>query len=153
MKGETKVKKLISVILCIAMFVSVLTVGAFAVDEEPTTAVTVTQEEQPPKGEIDELFDENEEEPDEVKFNYFKNLWLAFQSATMWTAFFPETLIASLILGIAGPPVAFMTVGYAYLELCRAIGGVPVNDEFCLTFKDGWNEIKRFLSHKFLTEG
>ena len=103
-------KKVISIILCIATLVAMLTVGVFAVDEEPTTAVTATQEEQPPKGEIDELFDENEEEPDEEKFNYFKNLWLAFQSATMWTAFFPETLIASLILGIAGPPVAFMTV-------------------------------------------
>ncbi len=145
-------KKVISIILCIATLVAMLTVGVFAVDEEPTTTVTVTQEEQPPEGEIDESFDEDEEEPEE-KFNYFKNLWLAFQSATMWTVFFPETLIATLILGIAGPPVAFMTVGYAYLELCRAIGGVPVNDEFCLTFKDGWNEIKRFLSHKFLTEG
>ena len=145
-------KKVISIILCIATLVAMLTVGVFAVDEEPTTTVTVTQEERPPEGEIDGQYDEDEEEPEE-KFNYFKNLWLAFQSATMWTVFFPETLIASLILGIAGPPVAFMTVGYAYLELCRAIGGVPVNDEFCLTFKDGWNEIKRFLSHKFLTEG
>lgn len=142
-------KKVISIILCIATLVAMLTVGVVAVDEEPTTTVTVTQEEQPPEGEIDGQY---EEEPEE-KFNYFKNLWLAFQSATMWTVFFPETLIASLILGIAGPPVAFMMVGYAYLELCRAIGGVPVNDEFCLTFKDGWNEIKRFLSHKFLTEG
>lgn len=145
-------KKVISIILCIATLVAMLTVGVLAVDEEPTTTVTVTQEEQPPEGEIDGRYDEDEEEPEE-KFNYFKNLWLAFQSATMWTVFFPETLIATLILGIAGPPVAFMTVGYAYLELCRAIGGIPVNDEFCLTFKDGWNEIKRFLSHKFLTEG
>lgn len=145
-------KKVISIILCIATLVAMLTVGVFAVDEEPTTAVTFTQEEQPPEGEIDGRYDEDEEEPEE-KFNYFKNLWLAFQSATMWTVFFPETLIATLILGIAGPPVAFMTVGYAYLELFRAIGGVPVNDEFCLTFKDGWNEIKRFLSHKFFTEG
>lgn len=145
-------KKVISIILCIATLVAMLTVGVLAVDEEPTTTVTVTQEEQPPEGEIDGRYDEDEEEPEE-KFNYFKNLWLAFQSATMWTAFFPETLIATLILGIAGPPVAFMTVGYAYLELFRAIGGVPVNDEFCLTFKDGWNEIKRFLSHKFFTEG
>ena len=145
-------KKVISIILCIATLVAMLTVGVFAVDEEPTKTVTVTQEKQPPEGEIDGQYDEDEEEPEE-KLNYFKNLWLAFQSATMWTVFFPETLIASLILGIAGPPVAFMTVGYAYLELCRAIGGVPVNDEFCLTFKDGWNEIKRFLSHKFLTEG
>lgn len=145
-------KKVISIILCIATLVAMLTVGVFAVDEEPTKTVTVTQEKQPPEGEIDGQYDEDEEELEE-KFNYFKNLWLAFQSATMGTVFFPETLIASLILGIAGPPVAFMTVGYAYLELCRAIGGVPVNDEFCLTFKDGWNEIKRFLSHKFLTEG
>ena len=145
-------KKVISIILCIATLVAMLTIGVFAVDEEPTTTVTVTQEEQPPEGEIDGQYDEDEEEPEE-KFNYFKNLWLAFQSATMWTVFFPETLIASLILGIAGPPAAFMTVGYAYLELCRAIGGIPVNDEFYLTFKDGWNEIKRFLSHKFLTEG
>lgn len=145
-------KKVISIILCIATLVAMLTVGVVAVDEEPTTTVTVTQEEQPPEGEIDGQYDEDEKEPEE-KFNYFKNLWLAFQSATMWTVFFPETLIATLILGIAGPPVAFMTVGYAYIELCRAIGGVPVNDEFCLTFKDGWNEIKRFLSHKFLTEG
>lgn len=145
-------KKVISIILCITTLVAMFTVGVFAVDEEPTTTVTVMQEEQPPEGEIDGQYDEDEEEPEE-KFNYFKNLWLAFQSATMWTVFFPETLIATLILGIAGPPVAFMTVGYAYLELCRAIGGVPVNDEFCLTFKDGWNEIKRFLSHKFLTEG
>lgn len=145
-------KKVISIILCITTLVAMFTVGVFAVDEEPTTTVTVMQEEQPPEGEIDGQYDEDEEEPEE-KFNYFKNLWLAFQSATMWTVFFPETLIATLILGIAGPLVAFMTVGYAYLELCRAIGGVPVNDEFCLTFKDGWNEIKRFLSHKFLTEG
>ena len=146
-------KKVISIILCIATLVAMLTVGAFAVDEEPTTTVTVTQEEQSPEGEIDESFDEDEEEPDEEEFNYFKNLWLAFQSATVWTVLFPETLIASLILGIAGPPVAFMTVGYAYLELFRAIGGVPINDEFCLTFKDGWDEIKRILFHRFLTEG
>ena len=146
-------KKVISIILCIATLVAMLTVGAFAVDKEPTTTVTVTLEEQPPEGEIDEQFDEDEEEPDEEEFNYFKNLWLAFQSATMWTVMFPETLIATLILGIAGPPLAFMSVGYAYLEFFRAIGGVPINDEFCLTFKDGWDEIKRILFHRFLTEG
>lgn len=137
------------------MLATMLTVGAFAYEEQ-TTSITVSQEgseAQQPEGEFDEPFDEDEEEPSEEKFSYFKNLWLAFQSATMWTVLFPETFIASLILGIAGPPLAFMSVGYAYLELFRAIGGVPINDEYCLTFKDGWNEIKRILFHRFLTEG
>ena len=146
-------KRLISIILCIAMLAATFTVGVFAINEGPKITVTAAQEEQPPEGEIDEPFDDDEEEPSEEKFNYFKNLWLAFQSATVWTVMFPGTLIASLILGIAGPPIAFMSVGYAYLEFFRAIGGVPVNDEFCLTFKDGWNEIKRILFHRFLTEG
>lgn len=146
-------KRLISIILCIAMLAATFTVGVFAKDEGQPVTVTVAQDEQPPEGEIDEPFYDDEEEPVEEKFNYFKNLWLAFQSATVWTVLFPETLIASLILGIAGPPIAFMSVGYAYLEFFRAIGGVPVNDEFCLTFKDGWNEIKRILFRRFLTEG
>lgn len=145
-------KRVISIILCIATLVAMLTVGAFAVEEEPTTTVTVTQEEQPSEGETDESIynsDEDEEEPDEEEFNYFKNLWLAFQSATMWTVLFPETFIATLILGIAGPPLAFMSVGYAYLELFRAIGGIPINEEFCMTFKDGWDEVKRILQYIF----
>lgn len=146
-------KRLISIILCIAMLVATFTVGVFAKDEGQTVTVTVAQDEQPPESEIDKPFYDDGEEPSEEKFNYFKNLWLAFQSATVWTVMFPGTLIASLILGIAGPPIAFMSVGYAYLEFFRAIGGVPVNDEFCLTFKDGWNEIKRILFHRFLTEG
>ncbi len=142
-------KRVISIILCIATITAMLTVGAFAVEEDPTTTVTVTQEEQSPGGEIDESFDEDEEEPDEEEFNYFRNLGLAIQSTMSYTFFIPELLIATIIFGIAGPPLTFMTVGYSYLELFRAIVGIPINEEFCMTFKDGWDEVKRILQYIF----
>ncbi len=152
-------KRVISIILCVATLVAMLTVGAFAVDEEPTTTVAVTQEEQPSEGETDEsiynsaeddpIYGYDEDEPSEENFNYFRNLWLAIQSTMSYTFFMPELLIATIIFGIAGPPLTFMTVGYSYLELFRAIVGIPINEEFCMTFKDGWDEVKRILQYIF----
>lgn len=125
------------------MLFAVPNVAAFA--REETTDVSFSRFE-----ETDEPFGEKENEGD---FNYFVNLWRAFENATVWTFLFPELLIASVILGIAGPPLSIMLVGYSYVQFIRAIGGVPIAEDFSYTFEDGWNEIKRIFFHKFSTEG
>lgn len=133
-------KKIISIILCIAMLVTMLTVGAFA-QEEQTTSVAVSQEE------LDENPSADEAEPEEDDFDYFGNLWLAFQNATMCTVLFPEMLLAMLIFGVAGPILSFSALGYSYIMLFKAIAGVPIDeDDPCMTFEDGWNEIQRIAS-------
>ena len=83
---------------------------------------------------------------EENDFDYSENLWLAFQNATMVTVFFPEMLLATLIFGIAGPFLSFAAVGYSYIMFFKAIAGVPVDEDYCITFKDGWKEIERLIS-------
>lgn len=131
-------KKIMSIILCAVMLVTMFTVGAFAQEEE-TTSVTVSQEELEENPSADETVTE------ENDFDYFENLWLAFQNATMVTVFFPEMLIATLLFGIAGPFISFAAVGYSYVMFFKAIAGVPVDEDYCITFKDGWKEIERLL--------
>ena len=63
----------------------------------------------------------------------------------MVTVFFPEMLLATLIFGIAGPFLSFAAVGYSYVMFFKAIAGVPVDEDYCITFKDGWKEIERLL--------
>ncbi len=132
-------KKIISIILCAVMLVTMFTVGAFAQEEE-TTGVTVSQEE------LDENPSAEETVTEENDFDYSENLWLAFQNATMVTVFFPEMLIATLLFGIAGPFISFAAVGYSYVMFFKAIAGVPVDEDYCITFKDGWKEIERLIS-------
>ena len=131
-------KKIISIILCTVILVTMFTVGAFAQEEE-TTSVTVSQEE------LDENPSAEETVTEENDFDYSENLWLAFQNATMVTVFFPEMLIATLLFGIAGPFISFAAVGYSYVMFFKAIAGVPVDEDYCITFKDGWKEIERLL--------
>ena len=131
-------KKIISIILCTVILVTMFTVGAFAQEEE-TTSVTVSQEE------LEENPSAEEPAPEENDFDYSENLWLAFQNATMVTVFFPEMLIATLLFGIAGPFLSFAAVGYSYAMFFKAIAGVPVDEDYCITFKDGWKEIERLL--------
>lgn len=131
-------KKIMSIILCAVMLVTMFTVGAFAQEEE-TTSVTVSQEE------LDENPSADETVTEENDFDYSENLWLAFQNATMVTVFFPEMLIATLLFGIAGPFISFAAVGYSYVMFFKAIAGVPVDEDYCITFKDGWKEIERLL--------
>ena len=131
-------KKIISIILCTVILVTMFTVGAFAQEEE-TTSVTVSQEE------LDENPSAEETVTEENDFDYSENLWLAFQNATMVTVFFPEMLIATLLFGIAGPFISFAAVGYSYAMFFKAIAGVPVDEDYCITFKDGWKEIERLL--------
>lgn len=131
-------KKIMSIILCAVMLVTMFTVGAFAQEEE-TTSVTVSQEE------LDENPSADETVTEENDFDYSENLWLAFQNATMVTVFFPEMLIATLLFGIAGPFISFAAVGYSYIMFFKAIAGVPVDEDYCITFKDGRKEIERLL--------
>lgn len=131
-------KKIMSIILCAVMLVTMFTVGAFAQEEE-TTSVTVSQEE------LDENPSAEETVTEENDFDYSENLWLAFQNATMVTVFFPEMLIATLLFGIAGSFISFAAVGYSYVMFFKAIAGVPVDEDYCITFKDGWKEIERLL--------
>ena len=131
-------KKIISIILCTVILVTMFTVGAFAQEEE-TTSVTVSQEE------LDENPSAEETVTEENDFDYSENLWLAFQNATMVTVFFPEMLIATLLFGIAGPFISFAAVGYSYVMFFKAIAGVPVDEDYCITFKDGWKEIERLM--------
>lgn len=136
-------KYLISIILCLAMLSATFTVGAYAKENATTGNELIRQEV------TDEPL-EDDNPPDD--FHYFGNLWKAFENATVWTLLFPELLISSVILGIAGPPLAFMVVGYSYFQLIKAIGGVPVSEEFSYTFGDAWKEIKRIFFHKFSME-